>query len=79
MKILKELCHNKNIKFEYYLYADDMVFIIKHRLIPSFLSTLQKVLSNHDLILNPNKCAIVKVKNHKGNDEGEINYLGIKI
>lgn len=42
-----------------------MVVVLKHRLIPRFLRIMKYYFTKYELIFNPNKSAIIKIKNHK--------------
>ena len=62
----------------YKLYADDLVVTVSHQNLEEFLAILHEVSHDYDLIVNPKKCGIFAVKNHKKITD-EINLRGIPV
>lgn len=48
----------------YLLYADDLVFIAHHSEINKLIKALKKVMLNFNLILNPKKSGIMRIRKH---------------
>jgi hypothetical protein len=62
----------------YKLYADDLVVTVSHQHLEQFLAILHEVYHDYDLIVNPKKCGIFAVKNHKKITE-EMDLRGIPV
>ncbi|CAD8215511.1 unnamed protein product [Paramecium octaurelia] len=85
---LASLKQNCNFNYTSYEFADDIVIIIAHRNIQSFLQKLVLISEEYELRLNQKKCGIFFIQNHKrcqyNNIQGfpivkSYKYLGINI
>lgn len=83
---LKKLCDY--FKFNYLLYADDIVFIIHYKYLKILIKCLFSLAVHYNLKINPNKSGIFLIRNHKKIEELEIldipiikeyKYLGLII
>lgn len=94
MNCLMELCEKPesgedSFSFWYKLYADDLVLCVHYKHLEVLLVNLHRVSVDHDLLINPKKCAVFAVRNHAkispdANLQGipvatEYCYLGVTI
>ncbi len=50
--------------FWYKLYADDLVLSVHYEHLETLMANLHQVSDDHELIINPKKCAVFAVRNH---------------
>jgi len=65
---MEEVIHflKKHISFPiwYKLYADDLVFIVKHENLADLILKLEDTSKKFSLIINKKKSAVIPIKNH---------------
>ena len=69
MEQLTTLCEKPvsgghSFDFWHKLYADDLVLIVHYEHLETLMANLRKVSDDHELIINPKKCAVLAVRNH---------------
>ena len=74
---LNRRCTDLNLWYE--LYADDLVVCVNHKHLEQLLARLQETSTEYDLRINPKKCAIFAIKNHKKIDEKKTKLHGIPV
>ena len=60
---MEELKEKLSFDVEDYVYADDMLFIVKEELAVTLIKELKRVSEDYRLILNAKKSGVLRVKN----------------
>ena len=83
MERLVELCEKpesgeNGFTFWHKLYADDLVLCVHYKHVEVLLENLHRVSVDHDLLINPKKCAVIAVRNH-AMISPDVNLQGIQV